>query len=196
MANKTISALTALDVNSVTANNSAFMWANHAGNSRLLSADVLAAHLGYPLHTLVSLTLSTQSLTASTFTLFAPDTELQDGLGMWDSASPTEFVAPYTGLYQQVMGWRMVGNSATNSKRCRLLVYRTQSAAYDAIQPWDQHRDDVTHEGTMIGPPMLVFSGDIMRFSFTSFGTGRYLDTSASRTWAAVKPLALQLPNA
>jgi len=194
MANKTLIDLTALDATSVTQNSSAFMWMNNGGNSRLISADVLASHLGRPLGTVAYLSTGTQSLTASVLTLFAPNTVQIDGLGMWDASSPTEFVAPYPGLYSLSSGWRMLGTSAGNSKRCRLFVYHPQSLAYGIIQPWDQHRDDTTHEGTMTGPPFLVQSGDIFRFGFTSFGIGRSLDSSAFRTWCAVKPLALQLP--
>lgn len=194
MANTLLSALTALDATSVTNNSSAFMWTEHGGNSRMIAADVLAAHLGRPLSTICYLTSAAQSLTANAFTLFAPNTAQIDGLGMWDASSPTEFVAPYPGLYQSISGWRMDGASATNSKRCRLLVYHPQSSSYGDIQPWDQRRNDTEHEGTMIGPPFLVASGDILRFSFTSFGVGRSLSTSVQRTWCAVKPIALQLP--
>jgi len=193
MANQILTDLGAPNVNSITDNSSVNLFSDLNGTNRMVSAAVLAAHVGHPLGAWVVRSNGFTAV-ANSVHWITWDAAFYDGLNFWNASSPRIIHCGFNGWVRLSGTLRTSTTNAGFQTRIRIAKNGGTGTGSANIQWQNQLINESNPEMMCLTGPIDVRSGDYFEMEFTSFGVNRTMDGSNGRMNFAISPLAVWLP--
>lgn len=162
------------------------MWISDTGTPKLISASVLAAHVGLPLGSTV-VRSTAQGAVANQVTTLVWDGSIFDTLGYWNAGDPGVFTIPCAGYYQLGFGIRL-----DNVKLYPYGIFVLKNGAEFPGGFYDRENNDVNAETCRWTAIVEASSGDKFNACFLGDTSTRTI-AARNETFFSIQPYALYL---